>query len=224
VSDRTRFPTIFERFSSRFGGATSNPDLGPERTINYEVGWTGAFARNSQMSAAVFYSDVTNLIQSVPYFCQSCSPQNQTQSQNIGDGNYYGVEYSIDYAVNDKLLVGGNITWLQRDIHNPSNPAFELTGMPTVKGISYLTYKITDAWSITPNVEFASDRWTVTTDGKLYYKTGAFALANFQTEYDLTDKTSLMFTARNIFDENYVLTDGYPEMGRSFYANMRTQF
>jgi iron complex outermembrane receptor protein len=224
VSDRTRFPTIFERFSSRFGGATSNPGLEPERSINYEVGWTGAFARNSQMSAAVFYSDVTNLIQSVPYFCQSCSPQNQTQSQNIGDGNYYGVEYSIDYAVNDKLLVGGNITWLQRDIHNPSNPAFELTGMPTVKGISYLTYKITDAWSITPNVEFASDRWTVTTDGKLYYKTGAFALANFQTEYDLTDKTSLMFTARNIFDENYVLTDGYPEMGRSFHANMRTQF
>ena len=25
VSDRERFPTIFERFSSRFGGATSNP-------------------------------------------------------------------------------------------------------------------------------------------------------------------------------------------------------
>jgi iron complex outermembrane receptor protein len=226
VSDRTRFPTIFERFSSRFGGATSNPDLEAERSINYEVGWTGAFARNSQMSAAVFYSDVSNLIQSVPFICQdpACLGQAVSQSQNVGDGNYYGVEYSIDYAVNDSLLVGGNITWLQRDIHNPSNPAFELTGMPTVKGISYLTYKITDAWSITPNVEFASDRWTVTSNGKLYYKTGAFALANFQTEYDLTDKTSLMLTARNIFDENYVLTDGYPEMGRSFYANMRTQF
>jgi iron complex outermembrane receptor protein len=224
VSDRTRFPTIFERFSSRFGGATSNPGLKPEQSTNYEIGWTGAFARNSQMSAAVFYSDVTNLIQSVPFICASCSTPTQTQSQNVGDGNFYGVEYSIDYAVNDKLLVGGNVTWLQRDIHNPSNPSFELTGMPRVKGIGYLTYKITDAWSITPNVEFASDRWTVTTDGTLYYKTGAFALANFQTEYDLTDKTSLMFTARNIFDENYVLTDGYPEMGRSFYANMRTQF
>ena len=226
VSDRTRFPTIFERFSSRFGGATSNPDLEAERSINYEVGWTGAFARNSQMSAAVFYSDVTNLIQSVPFICQdpACEGQAVNQSQNVGDGNYYGVEYSIDYAVNNSLLIGGNITWLQRDIHNPSNPAFELTGMPTVKGISYLTYKITDAWSITPNVEFASDRWTSTNSGKIYYKTGAFALANFQTEYDLTDKTSLMFTARNILDENYILSDGYPEMGRSFYANMRTQF
>ncbi|CEJ87194.1 TonB-dependent receptor [Hyphomicrobium sp. GJ21] len=221
VSDRTRFPTIFERFSSRFGGATSNPGLEPERSINYEVGWTSAFARNSQMSAAVFYSDVTNLIQSVPFIYQGNAV---SQSQNVGDGHYYGIEYSIDYAVNDKLLIGGNITWLQRDIHNPSNAAFELTGMPTVKGISYLTYKITDAWSITPNVEFASDRWTVNSAGTLYYKTGAFALANFQTEYDLTDKTSLMFTARNILDENYVLTDGYPEMGRSFYANMRTQF
>jgi iron complex outermembrane receptor protein len=221
VSDRTRFPTIFERFSSRFGGATSNPDLQPERAINYEVGWTNNFARNSQASVAVFYSDVTNLIQSVPFIYAGNAV---SQSQNVGDGHYYGIEYSVDYAVNDSLLIGGNITWLQRDIHNPTNPSFELTGMPTVKGISYLTYKITDAWSITPNVEFASDRWTVTTDGKLYYKTGAFALANFQTEYDLSDKTSLLFTARNVLDENYVLTDGYPEMGRSFYASMRTKF
>ncbi|MBS0240026.1 MAG: TonB-dependent receptor [Proteobacteria bacterium] len=221
VSDRTRFPTIFERFSSRFGGATSNPDLQPERAVNYEVGWTNKFARNSQMSAAVFYSDVTNAIQSVPFIYQGNAV---TQSQNVGDGNYYGIEYSVDYAVNDRLLVGGNITWTHRDIHNPTNPSFELTGMPEVKGIAYLTYKITNAWSVTPNVEFATDRWTVNTAGTLYYETGAFALANFQTEYELTDKTSLLFNARNMFDENYTLVDGYPEQGRNFYVGMRSQF
>ena len=39
VSSRTRFPTIFERFSTRFGNAIPNPDLEPERALNYEMGW-----------------------------------------------------------------------------------------------------------------------------------------------------------------------------------------
>src|SRR6201996_4174284 len=34
VSDRTRFPTLMERFSTRFGQAASNPDLKAERAAN----------------------------------------------------------------------------------------------------------------------------------------------------------------------------------------------
>ncbi len=39
ISNRTRFPTIFERFSTRFGTAIPNPDLQTERATNYEIGW-----------------------------------------------------------------------------------------------------------------------------------------------------------------------------------------
>ena len=42
ISSRTRFPTIFERFSTRFGTALPNPDLEPERAINYELGWSAS--------------------------------------------------------------------------------------------------------------------------------------------------------------------------------------
>ena len=45
VSDRARFPVIFELYSTRFGTATPNPDLGPERATNLELGWTGQTAR-----------------------------------------------------------------------------------------------------------------------------------------------------------------------------------
>src|SRR6185437_2715199 len=44
VSDRTRFPTIFELYSQRFGTAIPNPNLGPERATNYELGWKGRVA------------------------------------------------------------------------------------------------------------------------------------------------------------------------------------
>ena len=45
VSDRARFPVIFELYSTRFGTATPNPDLGPERATNLEVGWKGRATR-----------------------------------------------------------------------------------------------------------------------------------------------------------------------------------
>ena len=58
VSDRARFPVIFELYSTRFGTATPNPDLGPERATNLEVGWkTSRFGR-VRLEGAVFYSDV----------------------------------------------------------------------------------------------------------------------------------------------------------------------
>jgi iron complex outermembrane recepter protein len=81
VSARTRFPTIFERFSSRFGGATSNPSLAPERATNYEIGWAEKFAPGSQVATAVFYSDVSDVIESIPIIFNG---QAVTQSQNVG--------------------------------------------------------------------------------------------------------------------------------------------
>src|SRR5262249_39329467 len=92
ISDRTRFPTIFERFSSRFGGATSNPSLAPERAINYQVGWANAFTPRSQVSWAVYYSDVKDMIQSVPIVFNG---NNVTQFQNVGNGYFYGTDASF---------------------------------------------------------------------------------------------------------------------------------
>jgi iron complex outermembrane recepter protein len=221
VSARTRFPTIFERFSSRFGGATSNPDLQSERATNYEIGWSEKFAPGSQLAAAVFYNDVTDVIESIPIVYNG---QNLTQSQNVGDGHFYGVELSGDRAVTRSLLVGGNITWMRRYITNPSNPDYELTGVPEIKGIAYMTYRITDQLSLTPNVEFASKRWTVTSDGSVYYKTGAFGLVNLEAEYDLDEHTAFAVTGRNLLDADYQLTDGFPEPGRSFVANVKATF
>ena len=79
VSDRARFPVIFELYSTRFGTATPNPDLGPERATNVEVGWTRAYASALRLAARCFYSDVRDLIQTVVL------PDTTTQTQNVGD-------------------------------------------------------------------------------------------------------------------------------------------
>ena len=46
---------LFERFSSRFGGATSNAALAPERATNYEVGWKTTLANDTlRFNGALF--------------------------------------------------------------------------------------------------------------------------------------------------------------------------
>lgn len=226
VSHRTRFPTLFERFSSRFGSQTSNPDLVPEVSTNYEIGWAGKLFSRAQVSTAVFYSDVQDFIQSVAISgVYNGQAYNSNQSQNVGNGRFYGWEGSADLPVTRTLSVGGNVTLIRRDISNPSpGKPFELTGVPDAKGIAYVKWSPIEGVTLTPNVEIASTRWTSNTAGSLYYQIGAYTIANISAEYEVGPGATFQVTARNLTDENYSLTDGFPSQGRSFTAGMKMKF
>ena len=75
-----------------------------------------------------------------------------------------------------------------------------------------------------PSLEITSDRWTVTPTGTLYYRTGAYTRADLRIDYEVVDGVVLGASVRNAFDENFALTDGFPEPGRSFYLSARSQF
>lgn len=221
VSNRTRFPTIFDRFSSRFGGATSNPGLKPERATNFEVGVKETLANTTRVEAAVFYSDVNDVIVSVPFVFAGT---NITQSQNVGNGEYYGVEASIDSKLTGAATVGVRYTYTKRNISNPANAAFQLTGQPGHQTFAFLRYTITPDLTLTPNVSAASKRWTVTTNGATYYKIGSYVLANTELDYRINKNADISLGVKNLFDKNYRITDGFPDEGRTFQINLRTRF
>lgn len=221
VSSRTRFPTIFERFSTRFGGATSNPDLKAERAINYEVGGGVDIAPRTRLTGALFYSDVKDMIQSVPLVVNGTAV---TQSRNVGDGEYYGFEVSLTSDITPIWRVGGNYTLLKRDITAPADPLLKPIGTPLHQLFLYTTWQPIEGLSITPNIQIASNRWTVNTAGTRYYKTGAYAVVNLQAEYAINANVRAAIGIRNFFDQNYTLVDGFPEPGRSIYGSLRVTF
>ncbi len=235
VSERTRFPTIFELYSLRFGAALPNPELVPETATNWELGWAGKLW-NANLSTAVFYSDVTNFIESVYVNSPNpiLNPGNAwvTQSQNVGNGHFIGWEGAADIPITSSLSTGGNVTLIRRDIVNPNDPNFKLSGVPDAKGILYVKWQPIEGLSITPNLQWATTRWTsygVTPTAPaqpytVYYQLGAFALANISAEYELRPGTTLNLTAQNLFDENYSLSDGYPEPGRAVTVGMKMKF
>jgi iron complex outermembrane receptor protein len=251
VSDRTRFPTLFERFSSRFGTSIPNPDVKPERATNYEIGGSFDPVSSFHLEAAAFYSDVKDALVQVPVALDAPFG-NTNQTKNLGDGTYYGAELSATADVADTLRFGGNASWVHRELDqiprqiagttpglvappitgaDPTNPGFELQGVPDFKAFFYADWTPLGFVKVTPSVEWASKRWTVTsaavvtppatTAALRFYQTGDYILFNLAADFTLSPNVSVLVGGRNLTDENYTLVDGFPEPGRSFFASVR---
>lgn len=242
LSSRARFPTIFERFSQRFNTAIPNPDLKAERATNAEIGGSWA-AGKLRVEGALFYSWVRNAIFSVPtpaYPCTAsttppavpvagCVLTNLSQSRNVGKGEYYGVELSVSATILPGLDAGFNYTGTKRNLDYAANPLFHPTGVPTHKGFAYLDWAPVEKLHIVPSVDLASNRWTLFTAlpasaPQRYYRTGAYVNAGLRVDYAITDGIEIGVGGRNLFDDYYTLTDGFPEAGRTLFASIRARY
>ncbi|MEZ6030420.1 MAG: TonB-dependent receptor [Hyphomonadaceae bacterium] len=239
VSSRTRFPTLFERFSARFGAAIPNPDVAPERATNYEIGGAIDFGPNVTLEGAVFYTDLQDALVQIPV---ALAPPFGTvnQTRNAASAEYTGVELSLAATIVDGFDVGGNVTWMDRSYGqiapvsdvpgvtppttgvDPTNPAFQPQGVPDFKAFLYASLSPVDGLALTPSIEIASARWMVTSAAPLtFYETGEYALFNIAADWTVSPNVSLLFAVRNLTDENIVLTDGFPEEGRNATLSLR---
>ena len=220
VSDRTRFPVIFELYSTRFGTARPNPDLGPERATNLELGGGRTVKQSTRVSAAVFYSDVRGLIQTVVL------PDTTTQTQNVGNGNFAGVELSIDAPIGSTLRAGGHYTFMHRKIADALQPNLRPTGVPTNRSFLYATWLLAAPLRITPSLELADDRWSDVNPAPAfpYVKTGAYALLDVDATYVFPRGLEASLGMKNMLDDYFELAWGFPQPGRTFYVKTRMRF
>lgn len=217
VSNRSRFPVIFELYSTRFGTATPNPDLGPERATNLELGWKSTVRGRVQLEGAVFYNDVRDLIQTVVL------PNTTTQAQNVGDGEFYGVEVRGEVPLGRRLRAGGNYSYIRRSITDALQPNLRPTGVPTHKAFAHITWTAVERLSVTPSLDFAGDRWSDVnpTPAFPFVRTGGYTMLNVAAQYSFAGGIDLMVGGRNLTDDNYELAWGFPQPGRTFYVKTR---
>jgi iron complex outermembrane receptor protein len=227
ISSRARFPTIFERFSTQFGTAASNPGLKAERATNYELGIRRQIGP-VRLEGALFYSDIRDAIVSVR---PAGFPANSTQRQNLGDAEYYGGEISLTATLAPSLELGANYSYIRRtfDITGAAPgtvvPVFELTGVPKHKAFAYADWRPLPGLRVLPSVEVASDRTTSTTAATpVYYDIGRYTAVNLRIDYSVSEFFDLGVGARNLLDDDYMLTDGFPEPGRNFFVSGRLRF
>lgn len=228
LSSRTRFPTLFDRYSTRFGSAIPNPDLESERALNVELGYRGDLGPAS-VEAALFYSKVDDMIQSVPVGTNG-EGDIVSQSQNVGDGTYKGFEIAARWQVSDRVGLVANYTYLHRGITDPVRADYRPTNTPRHNAFLRLDWQALDNLTVSPSVEVSSSRLSesaIQPDDPAqiaYTRMGGFGLVNLDFDWQATEQASVVFGVRNLFDRNYELVEGYPEPGRNFFLTTRVTF
>lgn len=218
VARKTRFPTIKDRYSFRLGSAIPNPQLEPEDTLNYELGFDSRQGP-VEFGASFFYSDISNAIESVTIAPTACSRPPCFQLQNIGKAEHLGYEAFATYTLDDTLKLHANYTFLDRN--NRTNPNIRPLDTPKHKVFAYLEYTPWQYTRFIASTEYNSSRFS-SSDGRR--QADAFLIGNLKAVWLVRKDLDAEFGVNNVSDENYVYEEGFPEPGRTYFMNANFRF
>lgn len=210
---KTRFATMKERYSRRFGKTEPNPFLSPETAYHYEASYMRTFGDWLRLDGALFYSEVKDAIDTVAI------THSVSQEQNVGKEIFRGAELAASIFATDNLTLGANYTYTQA---KNKTKHLIVTDVPKHKFFAYVD------WTIIPNVSLyisqEAEHGRYYLDDAKTVKLSGFGNTNAKVIYNVTKQLSLEAGVSNIFDKNYYYQAGYPEEGRLFFSNMRYQF
>lgn len=211
IARKSRLPTLKDRYSLRFATFVANPDLRAEQATHYEFGYQASPWANTKLEAAIFYSDIDDLIQRV----RNAQP-GLDQMQNIDQVRHQGIELSAQGYVHDGFLLGGSYTYLERE-NRSSNT--RLTDTPRNKANLWLQWQLLSKVQVFAFVDYADNRWSSNT-----VQLDSFTTGNLKLSYQFMPQFILSAGVNNITDRNYQMSDGYPEAGREYFTNLRFEF
>ena len=217
VAKKTRFASLKERYSFRLGNAIPNPDLQPERAINYEIGANKVF-ENQGIKAVLFYADVKDYIQT-DRVANPFGGGMTNQNKNIGKVKHMGYELEYFYSLNENLNLDANYTRL---LAEDKEKKVDITDAPKHKVVLGATYRPIKALTTNVNMQYASSRHTASNDRNK--DVGGAAIWNAKVAYELVKGLTWDIGASNIFDKNYEYSYGYPEAGRILFSNLTYKF
>ncbi len=212
IAKKSRLPSLKDRYSQRLGTYIENPALKPEESINYEVGYQGSPWRGATAEAAIFYSDITDKIQSVANVSGKLS-----QMQNVGKVRSSGVELGLSGYVREWLELGGNYTYI--DLENRSDSETKLTDVPKHKFTAFASVSPMQKVELIAYAEHNSSRWASNT-----LELSGFTTLNLKAAFTPIEGTTLETGVSNLSDQDYALSDGFPSPGRMWFANANYQF
>jgi iron complex outermembrane receptor protein len=244
-SDRGRFPNLKETYSYKFLTAAPNPELGPERSRNWDLGYSHGFGGKTVAQVELFRSNLRDAIQSI-YVVDAagiCTGNNGaafagycSQSYNIGKEVHEGAEISVRSNPISRVSFDASYSFINRTLeYDWSNLPLKssvlttvatLTSMPKNKVVSNLTVELPRRI-----LGMATFRYE---GGIRIQDTNIIPLPNANgTSFGVVDlgvivpiKAGIKAQAgvKNLFDRDYYYSTGYPEMGRSGYVNVRFQY
>ncbi|MFV8848126.1 TonB-dependent receptor domain-containing protein [Serratia fonticola] len=216
-SDRSRFPTLKERYTTSrpaFGQvALVNPNLKAERARSIDLTYNGYLTENWGYEASVYYNRISDAI-----LTQNIDA-NTVQNSNSGRVDYTGLDLGIKGVIVEELKVGLNYSLIHSSVKDQD--VGKITGLPTQTVVGWLTYTPWQPLSFTLSEEARSSSYS-NTDGS--QKAAGFAVTNLRSDYQIVKGLSVNASVNNLFDTAYAYTEGFVEEGRNYWAGIEYKF
>lgn len=205
VSKGFRNPTIREMYMF----PPRNPDLIPERLMNYEVSFTQNLLQNTlTLGLNVFYINGDNMI-------QTNFIDGKPINLNSGKVENKGVEVSSKYQLTKSVNLSGNYSYLDMK--------HAILGAPKHK--LYIGGNFTkERWSFSTGLQVVSKLYTAIKSKQVpENKTSSFNLWNARVNYKATPMLTFFAKGENLLGEEYEMNAGYPMPNTTVFGGLRIQ-
>jgi len=224
---KNHFPTMSQRYSTRFGSTLPNPNLGPEIANHFELGYRlyysapGNFISALNLNAAVYYSFMEGKIVTV----EMPNPDNTSAlvdySRNLDMTSFWGFELSPELSLKNFLKTGLAFSVNNYVINKSQDGIKVLSYYPQYTCNGYMVLKPIKTLSIIPRMEYISFRYTDTV-GK--DKLDEYLLLHLKITADIGKHLTVSASADNILDAYYEISRNFPLAGRSFTFGLTVKY
>ena len=210
-------PSLIELFGFQPGlNFDGNPDLEPETSLGYSVGYTqniGTF----QFSVDYFRSELENEIISPFDFMTFRSTVDNSET----DSTREGVEVEAHWDITDRLSVQGGATFLDSEEDSVS----EIRRADFIASAS-ATYAPIDSFRVTATLDHNGEQLdnNFNTFPASVVTLDDFTLVGVNAAYDLNDYFTVTVRADNLFDEEHQEVFGFEGQGRGVYGGLSAKF
>lgn len=191
----------------------ANPDLKPEESTGYDVGFEqSVFGGRAQFGAVYFHNDITNLIQS------AYLPDFTSTTINIGNAKTEGVEAFIAADITRNLRIRFDYTHTKAI--NEDTGA-ELQRRPKDKFSVSAGWRPIKPLLLTGSVLYVGP--TADVDRATYANVTlpGYTTVNIAAEYEINSHVTAFGRIDNLFDKQYQNPSGYEQTGIGAYAGLK---
>lgn len=222
VARKTRFPALFELYSSKGG----NIDLTAEKTINYTLGVTRMFGNRVTLDFSGFYHDISDWI-SRDYYEEDYT--GIELYDNVENVSMLGFETSMDIVFNQYFKMNLNYTYIDAEDQSDKKVTDKVIGVPEDKfgvGFNALIPKIlvmVDVQSIYASGVYDSLPTTGNPDDESV-KTDDYFIVNTRVSKSFKEIYSVYMEVNNLFDKDYEEEIDFPSRGLNFRVGVTCSF
>lgn len=215
-ADRSRFPTLKERYSTHkpkdHKQVLPNPHLLPERARNVDLTYRAPIAEQWQLEASAYYNRIADAILSHTVNATTI------QNRNSGEVDYFGTDFGLYGELTDGISLGISYSYINSDVQQGD---LYVTNLPHHQGFAWLKLQPLPDLTLTVTQEARSQAYS-NTDGSQI--AAGFAVTGMRVDYQVLDGLQLNASVNNLFDRQYAYSEGYIEQGRNFWLGIEYRF